>query len=394
MNLKTDGDEDVEDDEDDEDGDEEDGADAMEDIMAALSPPIRARVEKLIDLERGHEELFAQYQAERCALEMKYQVLYDGIYDKRAAIVAGREGGSGEDEEGAGAAGTTSDVSPRAAATEFEPVGEKKGVPKFWLQAMVHRAILRNLLHQTDVEAMSYLEDIRCVDEADMTGFQLRFTFAENPYFTNRVLTKSYRVPNLMKDEEPMLEKVEGCDIDWRPNKSLTYEEKTKKQRAKKGKNKGQTRIVTEKVPKESFFSFFDTLDVEKMENCANQEEAEEMMDRFNMDYTAASFLRNEFIPHAVLNFTSQAGDDDSDDEDYDDDDDDDDDDDNEEDEDEDEDGDVDASGPRRSKRRGGNGDGGRGGGRGGAGGLSRSKGAPSLHAKGADGADPECKQS
>ena len=387
-----DGGDDDDDDDEEEDEEDEEGEDAaaMEAIMAALSEPVRARVEKLKELENEHAAIFAQYEAERCALEMKYQALYAGIYDKRADIITGRA-----EDTGAAAAAVSSEASTESTGDSkaLKGVGELDGIPKFWLQAMVHRAILTNLLHQTDVEALSFLEDIRSVDQEDMGGFELQFIFAENPYFTNRVLTKAYKVPNMLKDEEPMLEKVTGCEIDWKPNMSLTYDEKTKKQRAKKGKNKGQTRIVVEKIAKPSFFTFFDSLDVEKMEECQDQDEAEELMDRFNMDYTAACFFRSEFIPHAVLNFTGEAeDDDDSDDEDYDDgDDDDDDDDDDDEDEDEDNDDDDEDDGSsesRRSKRRT---DGGRKGG-----GLSRSKGGALHKQPGHGGAadQQECKQS
>lgn len=56
-------------------------------------------------------------------------------------------------------------------------------------------------------------------EEIETTGFKLTFTFKENPYFTNTVLTKSYY---MLDDEEPVLERSEGTQIDWKQGKNIT----------------------------------------------------------------------------------------------------------------------------------------------------------------------------
>ena len=248
------------------------------------------------------------------------------------------------------------------------------------------------------MEALGFLVDVRCEDKQDMSGFTLSFHFSENPFFTNTCLTKVYEVGSLLGDEEPELEKVTGTDIDWKEGKCLTFETKEKKQRAKKGKNKGQTRIVQEKVKRDSFFHFFSPPDVAKLSELEDSEEAEAMMEQFNMDYSVAFLLRSEVVPQAVLCFTGELADsDDEDDDDYDDDDDDDDDDDSDDEVDSDEDAGKDAGAPKRGKR---GGKGGKGGSKGGGktGGKGGGKGAaaafPGGGAPGAGKNPEECKQS
>lgn len=56
-------------------------------------------------------------------------------------------------------------------------------------------------------------------EEIETTGFKLTFTFKENPYFTNTVLTKTYY---MLDDDEPVLERSEGTQIDWKTGKNIT----------------------------------------------------------------------------------------------------------------------------------------------------------------------------
>lgn len=231
------------------------------------------------------------------------------------------------------------------------------------------------------------MEDIQCTDNEKMNGFTLEFIFAENPYFTNKTLTKTYEVQSLLTNEEPILEKVTSTEIDWKKGKNLAFQETQKKQRAKKGKNKGNVRIITEKTKIPSFFHFFTEIDVSKLSQGEMDEaEGEEMMEQLNMDYTAASLLRTEVIPQAVLCYTGEL-EDDSDDEDYDDD----------EDDDLEEDSDSDEEAPvgrgKKGGKRGGKGGKGGGGGKG-KGGKNNSPFAPAPGGAGGDAENPECKQS
>ena len=44
---------------------------------------------------------------------------------------------------------------------------------------------------------MAYLDEIEVVDNDDIkSGFEIKFNFQENPYFTNKTLVKSFFVNN------------------------------------------------------------------------------------------------------------------------------------------------------------------------------------------------------
>eukprot|EP00397_Hematodinium_sp_SG-2012_P059822 GEMP01077167.1.p1 GENE.GEMP01077167.1~~GEMP01077167.1.p1 ORF type:complete len:208 (+),score=43.78 GEMP01077167.1:303-926(+) len=81
-----------------------------------------------------------------------------------------------------------------------------KRIPGFWKDTLLR---LPNM--ETEEEALNYLEEIVLEDNLDQRGshtFTLKF--AENPYFTNEVLTKQIRVQEDNSDE------VTAPTIDWK----------------------------------------------------------------------------------------------------------------------------------------------------------------------------------
>ena len=65
---------------------------------------------------------------------------------------------------------------------------------------------------------IAYLLDVKSSSQlgGGKSGFQLAFVFAENPYFTDKVLTKTYLMDP--EDEDECLERAVGCEINWNPN--------------------------------------------------------------------------------------------------------------------------------------------------------------------------------
>lgn len=84
-------------------------------------------------------------------------------------------------------------------------------------------------------------------------GFSVTFHFAENDYFTNESLTKTYHLQKPVGGQV-MFDHAEGTPINWKEDKDLSVTVEIKKQRHK-GTNK--TRTVKRTVPAETFFSFF-----------------------------------------------------------------------------------------------------------------------------------------
>ncbi|KAL1531007.1 Nucleosome assembly protein 1 [Salvia divinorum] len=247
------------------------------DVMESLPPRVRTRVEALKSIQSQHDELEAKYIEERTALEAKYQILYEPFYTKRFEIVNG-----------------VAEVEGVAADTEV------KGVPDFWLTAMKSNEILEEEITERDEEALKYLKDIKWSRLDDPKGFKLEFFFDTNPFFKNSVLRKTY---HMIEEDEPILEKAIGTEIEWHPGKCLT--QKVLKKKPKKGAKNAKPIIKTEKC--ESFFNFFNPPEVPDDDEDMDDDKAEELQNLMEQDYDIGSTIRDKIIPHAVSWFTGEA---------------------------------------------------------------------------------------
>ncbi|PPD85278.1 hypothetical protein GOBAR_DD17788 [Gossypium barbadense] len=230
-------------------------------------------------LDSQHDELEAKFFEERAALEAKYQKLYQPLYAKRYDIVNGL----------ADAEGTANE----AAKDQGEEKDAEKGVPDFWLTAMKNNEVLSDEITERDEGALKYLKDIKWYRVEEPKGFKLEFYFDTNPYFKNTVLTKTY----LMIDEdEPILEKAIGTEIEWYPGKCLT--QKLLKKKPKKGSKNAKPITKTEEC--ESFFNFFNPPQVPEDDEDIDEDTAEELQNQMEQDYDIGSTIRDKIIPHAV----------------------------------------------------------------------------------------------
>ncbi|XP_042446015.1 nucleosome assembly protein 1;2-like [Zingiber officinale] len=301
-------------------------------VMETLSPVIRKRVEVLREIQSQHDELEAKFFEERAALEAKYQKLYEPLYTKRYEIVNGIAEVEGIADESATKA------------------SEEKGVPGFWLNAMKTNEVLAEEIQERDEEALKYLKDIKWCRINEPKGFKLEFFFETNPFFKNTVLTKTY---HMIDEDEPILEKAIGTEIEWFPGKCLT--QKILKKKPKKGSKNAKPITKTENC--ESFFNFFNPPVVPEDDADIDEEAAEELQSQMEVDYDIGSAIKDKIIPHAVSWFTGEAVQDDDElelenDEDEDDDDDEDDEDDEEDEDDEDEDEDEEDKGEAKSRKK------------------------------------------
>lgn len=307
------------------------------DVLESLSPHVRKRVEVLRDIQSQHDELEAKFFEERAALEAKYQLLYQPLYNKRYDIVNGVSEVEGVTTE---------------AATEKEEDKEanEKGVPDFWLNAMKNNEVLAEEISERDEGALKYLKDIKWCRIDNPKGFKLEFFFETNPFFKNTVLTKTY---HMIDEDEPILEKAIGTEIEWHPGKCLT--QKLLKKKPKKGSKNAKPITKTENC--ESFFNFFNPPQVPEEDEDIDEDAAEELQNQMEQDYDIGSTVRDKIIPHAVSWYTGEAiqGDEfgdleDDDDEDIDGDEDDEDDEDEEEDEDDEDDDEDEDEGKTKKK--------------------------------------------
>nr|GMD50525.1 nucleosome assembly protein 1;2 [Ipomoea batatas] len=256
-------------------------------VLESLSPDVRKRVEFLREIQTQHDELEAKFLEERAALEAKYQKLYQPLYTKRYEIVNGIVEVEGE----------------KAEAVSMDQEDDKtaeKGVPHFWITAMKNNEVLAEEITERDEGALEYLKDIKWSRIDNPKGFKLEFFFETNPFFKNSVLTKTY---HMIDEDEPILEKAIGTEIEWYPGKCLT--QKILKKKPKKGSKNAKPVTKTEQC--DSFFNFFSPPEVPEDEDDIDEEAAEELQNLMEQDYDIGSTIRDKIIPHAVSWFTGEA---------------------------------------------------------------------------------------
>lgn len=205
--------------------------------VESLPAPIRRRVAGLKGVQKEHSKLEAQFQEEVLELEKKYFTKFTPLYQKRAKIVNGgaeptdeevKAGEQDEEEDEDGA------ESSKAEETEADTSSKaQKGIPEFWLSAMKNQISLAELMTEKDEEALKLLTDVR-MEYLDKPGFRLIFEFADNEFFSNSTITKTY----YYQEESGyggdfIYDHAEGDKINWKDGKDLTVKIESKKQRNK-----------------------------------------------------------------------------------------------------------------------------------------------------------------
>ncbi|KAL2809493.1 hypothetical protein BJX63DRAFT_405552 [Aspergillus granulosus] len=270
--------------------------------IESLPASVRRRVAGLKGIQKEHSKLEIKFQEEVLELEKKYFAKFTPLYERRATIINGGaeptdveiEAGKAEEEEDIDAA---KDEEPKKDEEE-SPVA---GIPEFWLSAMKNQISLAEMITERDEEALKHLTDIR-MEYLDRPGFRLIFEFAENEFFTNKTVSKTY----YYKEENGyggdfIYDHAEGTKIDWKDEKDLTVRVESKKQR---NKNTKQTRVVKITVPTESFFNFF-----APPQPPADDDDtvATDIEERLELDYQLGEDIKEKLIPRAIDWFTGEA---------------------------------------------------------------------------------------
>lgn len=274
--------------------------------IESLPTEVKRRVAGLKGIQKEHSKLEAEFQEEVLQLEKKYFLKFTPLYEKRSAIVNGasepteEEVQAGEEDEEEEEEGEE-----EGAAVKEETAGETaenvNGIPEFWLSAMKNQISLAEMITDRDEEALRSLTDIR-MEYLDKPGFRLIFEFAENEYFTNKIITKTYFYQNESGyGGDFIYDRAEGSKIEWKAGKDLTVRVEQKKQR---NKNTKQTRIVKKTVPTESFFNFFSP---PKAPVDDNEDAASDIEERLELDYQLGEDIKEKLIPRAIDWFTGEA---------------------------------------------------------------------------------------
>eukprot|EP00695_Tsukubamonas_globosa_P003065 TRINITY_DN451_c0_g1_i2.p1 TRINITY_DN451_c0_g1~~TRINITY_DN451_c0_g1_i2.p1 ORF type:complete len:381 (-),score=229.92 TRINITY_DN451_c0_g1_i2:89-1156(-) len=252
-----------------------------EEFIKSLTPAVQRRVKALTSLEEQYKKLNAQYEEEIRQLRKKYEEMYKPLYTRRSEIVTGASEPTAEE----------------APAVEGAEAGDIKGIPEFWLRAMLNNDILSSTITERDQGALKFLQNVAVEDIADNKGFRLVFTFTENEYFDNATLVKSY---HLSDEEDDVLDRIEGTPIQWKPKKDLTTITIKKKQRRKGGK---ETRTVEKQEPCDSFFHFFSP-PPPPVEDSADEDMQEDYQNLLEMDLEMGETIKEQVVPLALSYYT------------------------------------------------------------------------------------------
>lgn len=199
--------------------------------IESLPTPVRRRVAGLKGVQKEHSKLEAEFQEEVLQLEKKYFAKFTPLYQKRAAIVNGAAEPTEEDIK-AGEEDEEKDDSEVAVKPD-QSTEVVTGIPEFWLSAMKNQISLAEMITDRDEAALKHLTDVR-MEYLDKPGFRLIFEFAENEFFSNKTITKTYFYQNESGyGGDFIYDHAEGDKIDWKAGKDLTVRIESKKQRNK-----------------------------------------------------------------------------------------------------------------------------------------------------------------
>ncbi|XP_069756980.1 nucleosome assembly protein 1-like 4b isoform X2 [Narcine bancroftii] len=291
--------------------------------ILALPKAVKRRVKALKQLQVKCAHIEAKFYEEVHELERKYAALYQPYFEKRRDITTGNveptdeecEWHSDKEEEGE----LAEEMKKKAAIDEKKEESEQdenpKGIPEFWVTIFKNVDMLSELVEDHDEPILKHLQDVRVKfsEPNEPMSFTLEFHFEPNDYFTNSVLTKTYKMKSEPDETDPFsfegpeIVDFVGCTIDWKKGKNVTVKNIKKKQ---KHKGRGTVRIITKQVPNDSFFNFFNPVKVS-----GHGEEEMDEDSEFNLatDFEIGHFFRERIVPRAVLYFTGEAIDDDED---------------------------------------------------------------------------------
>ncbi|EPY87589.1 nucleosome assembly protein 1-like 4-like isoform 2 [Camelus ferus] len=252
-------------------------------MLLGLPKAVKRRINALKQLQVKCAHIEAKFYEEVHDLERKYAALYQPLFDKRREFVTG-------------------DAEPTDAESEWHSENEEE-----------------DKLAEYDEPILKHLQDIKVKfsEPGQPMSFVLEFHFEPNDYFTNSVLTKTYKMKSEpdkadpFSFEGPEIVDCDGCTIDWKKGKNVTVKTIKKKQ---KHKGRGTVRTITKQVPNDSFFNFFNPLKgVGPALRVAVPFSPQDEDSEFTLasDFEIGHFFRERIVPRAVLYFTGEAVEDD-----------------------------------------------------------------------------------
>jgi len=256
----------------------------VSDAIKKLDLPLRAKAVALNNILLQKKALDSELEKAIQELTIKYEKLGEPLVQKSNQIIMGESLPSDADLENLELYMSAEEKS--GLKMESEPI------KNYWATALKNCDMIAQDITEKDAEILNFLTKVEC-KSLDNGNYTLYFHFADNEFFTNKLLTKNF----VMKEAENPT-KSEGTEIEWNEGKNVTKKTVKKKQKNKKN---GQQRVVTKEVDDESFFNFFKSISVDNEDlDDLDDEEADYNQERMDIDYDISQVLMDEVIPYSL----------------------------------------------------------------------------------------------
>ncbi|KAM3856699.1 nucleosome assembly protein 1-like 4 isoform 4-T5 [Vipera latastei] len=189
--------------------------------IETLPKAVKRRIDALKQLQVKCAHTEAKFYEEVHDLERKYAALYQPLFDKRRDFIIGNAEpteaeaewhSENEDEEK-----LAGDLKNKVVIEEKEAGATEetnpKGIPDFWFTIFRNVDMLSELVQEYDEPILKHLQDIKVKfsEPGQPMSFTLEFHFEPNDYFTNSVLTKTYKMKSEPDKTDPF--SFEGPEI-------------------------------------------------------------------------------------------------------------------------------------------------------------------------------------
>lgn len=205
----------------------DDGAsDASDSFPVVVYPEnIQKRLNALKNLHMDAQKIDLEMHSRLFQIEAEYHKKMVPFLEKRTQIITGAHEPAANE--------TKFELKEGEPIPETTPSDGKKGIEHFWLQVLLNCQHTGELIEEHDNAALEHLVDVRAVYDENPLGFKLDFEFEENPFFLNKVLSRSYVFQSELSRDDLYLnsglspKSTQGTVIEWKEGKNLTKKETT-----------------------------------------------------------------------------------------------------------------------------------------------------------------------
>ncbi len=259
--------------------------------IESLPYEVRRRVGALVKLDTSIEEATHEYERDKARLILKYEKMYAKLLTKRKDIVVGKY------------EPTDDECLPKTGPVD-EDETTTTGVPGFWSTVFTESEPILPGVEEHDEDVLHALMDVTTsfvpAEGENGQGFIVTFTFAPNDVFEDKTLSVKFMYN---PSDASMLHHAEGSEIHWKEGKNLTVQCVSRTQRHAKS---GKQRVVSKRVPRDSFFRIFSPPTLEAMsaaQDAGKDDELEKMENSLHMAYEVCHTLRHKIVPNATKIF-------------------------------------------------------------------------------------------